>query len=373
MTRSWYLSFGLLPALLLLGCSHSSPAPAAPPTAQAQLVHSVAAQTPQAIRMTGTVHAKETALISAQVPGRIRQVLVQAGDRVRAGQLLATLDDAAMQSALGQATAAQTAFEKQQAGAQTNAQLAAETLTRYQLLKNEKSVSPQEFDEVEKRSQAAALQLQALEAQSQGAKATVEGARTQLGYTALHAPFAGIVTARMADPGTLAAPGIPLFQIDRDVPLQVYTTVDESLIGTVRMGMKVPVSIEGVDTAELTGTVAEIVPAADPASRSFLVKLDLPAVNNLRAGIYATAGFPGAVKPTILAPQSAVVMRGSLACVYALDADGLAQLRYVTLGSRQGDQVEILSGLAAGEALVNNPGDRDLAGRRIESVYGAQS
>jgi multidrug efflux pump subunit AcrA (membrane-fusion protein) len=79
------------------------------------------------------------------------------------------------------------------------------------------------------------------------------------------------------------------------------------------------------------------------------------------------------VKPTILAPQSAVVMRGSLACVYALDADGLAQLRYVTLGSRQGDQVEILSGLAAGEALVNNPGDRDLAGRRIESVYGAQS
>jgi multidrug efflux pump subunit AcrA (membrane-fusion protein) len=139
------------------------------------------------------------------------------------------------------------------------------------------------------------------------------------------------------------------------------------------MGMKVPVSIEGVDTAELTGTVAEIVPAADPASRSFLVKLDLPAVNNLRAGIYATAGFPGAVKPTILAPQSAVVMRGSLACVYALDADGLAQLRYVTLGSRQGDQVEILSGLAAGEALVNNPGDRDLAGRRIEPVYGAQS
>jgi len=116
------------------------------------------------------------------------------------------------------------------------------------------------------------------------------------------------------------------------------------------------------------------VPAADPASRSFLVKLDLPAVNNLRAGIYATGRFPGAVKPTILAPQSAVVMRGSLACVYALDADGLAQLRYVTLGSRQGDQVEILSGLAAGEALVNNPRrSRSRRERRIEPVYGAQS
>lgn len=352
---------------LLLGCSHAPPAPAAPPTAQAQLVRSVAAQMPQTIQTTGTVHAKETAVISAQVPAHIRQVLVQAGDRVRTGQLLLALDDAAMQSALNEATAAQSAAEKQQAAAQANAQLAAGTLVRYEMLRTEKSVSPQEFDEVEKRSQAAALQLDALEAQSQGAKAAVEGARTQLAYTALRAPFAGVVTARMADPGTLAAPGVPLLQLDRDGPLQLYTTVDESLIGSVRLGMKVPVGIEGFDPAGLTGTVVEIVPAADPESHSFMVKLDLPALKNLRAGMYATAGFSGAMKPLILAPQSAVVTRGSLACVYALDADGLAQLHYVTLGNRHGDQVEVLSGLAAGEALVNNPGDHDLAGRRIEA------
>ncbi|MFP5226867.1 MAG: efflux RND transporter periplasmic adaptor subunit [Acidobacteriota bacterium] len=352
---------------LLLGCTETKPAPAAPPTAQAQLVHSVAQQLPQTLSMSGTVHAKETAVISAQVPAHIRQVLVQAGDRVRAGQLLVTLDDAAMQSAVQQATAAQTAVEKQQAAAQTNAQLAAGTLARYEMLKNEKSVSPQEFDEVEKRSQAAALQLQAYEAQSAQARAAVEGARTQLGYTSLHAPFAGIVTARMADPGSLAAPGVPLLQVDRDGPLQVYTTVDESLIGTVRVGMKVPVAIDGIDAAGLSGTLAEIVPAADPASRSFLVKLDLPAVKNLRAGMYATAGFPGAMKPMILVPQSAIVMRGSLACAYALDQDGVAQLRYVTLGNRHGDQVEVLSGVGAGDMLVNNPGDRDLAGRRIEA------
>ncbi len=366
MKRVLLFSSGLLPALLL-GCSQTKPATTTTPTAQAQLVHSVAQPMPQTLQMTGTVHAKETAVISPQVPGHIRQVLVQAGDRVRAGQLLVVLDDAAMQSAVQQAAAAQAAVEKQQAAAETNAQLASGTLARYQMLKDEKSVSPQEFDEVQKHSQAAALQLQALEAQSAGAKAAVEGARTQLGYTSLHAPFAGIVTARMADPGTLAAPGVPLLQVDRDGPLQVYTTVDESLISTVRIGMKVAVGIEGFDAAEISGTVAEIVPAADPASRSFLVKLDLPAVKNLRAGMYATAGFPGATKPMILAQQSAVVMRGSLACIYALDQDGVAQLRYVTIGSRHGDQVEILSGAAAGEALVNNPGDRDLAGRRIEA------
>ena len=358
----------LLTPVLLMGCSHESqPVQAATPTAQAQVVKATQQQMPQSIRTSGTVHAKETAMISAQMPGTIRQVLVQAGDRVRAGQLLIALDDSAMRSELNRAMAAQMAVEKQQMAAQAGATLAAGTLARYQELKNEKSVSPQEFDEVQQRSEAAHLQLQALEAQSSEAKAAVAGARTQLGYMQLRAPFAGIVAARTTDPGTLATPGTPLLQIDRDGPLQLYTSVDESLIGSVRLGMKVPVSMDGMSAAEAMATVAQIVPAADPSSRSFLVKLDLPASKQLRAGMYATANFPGAVRSVIVAPASAVVMRGSLPCVYALDPEGVAQLRYVTLGNPHGDQVEILSGVTAGETLVNHPGDRDLAGKRIEA------
>lgn len=358
----------VLAPVFLLGCSHgNNAAPAPPPTIQAAIVESISAQMPQLIQTTGTVRAKETAIISAQVPGHIRQVLVEAGDRVRSGQLLVTLDDAAMQSALAQAIAGEAAAQKQRMAAQTQASLAAQTLARYRMLEEQKSVSPQEFDEIEKRSEAAQLEVDALAAQSEQATAAVAGARTQMGYATLDAPFAGVVTARMADPGTLAVPGIPVLQIDRDGPLQVYTTVDESLIGSVREGMKVPVSVEGIEATNLSGTVAEIVPAADPASHSFLVKLDLPAAKNLRAGMYATAGIPGGVKPMILAPQSAVAMRGSLACVYALDTNSVAQLRYVTVGNRHGDRVEMLSGVAAGEKLVNDPGDRDLAGKRIES------
>jgi RND family efflux transporter MFP subunit len=351
-----------------MGCSHESqPVQAATPTAQAQVVKATQQQMPQSIRTSGTLHAKETAMISAQMPGTIRQVLVQAGDRVRARQLLIALDDSSMRSELNRATAAQMAMEKQQMAAQAGATLAAGTLARYQELKNEKSVSPQEYDEVQQRSDAAHLQLQALEAQSNEAKAAVTGARTQLGYMQLPAPFPGIVTARTADPGTLATPGTPLLQIDRDGPLQLYTSVDESLIGSVRLGMRVPVNMDGMSPAEAMATVAQIVPAADPSSRSFLVKLDLPASKQLRAGTYATANFPGAVRSVIVAPAAAVVMRGSLPCVYALDGEGLAQLRYVTLGNPHGDQVEILSGITAGERLVNHPGDRDLAGRRIEA------
>lgn len=367
MKRALSFSLVLLP-VLLQGCSNqSTPAPASPPTAQAAVVQSVSEQMPQMIQATGTVHSKETAMISPQIPGHILQVLVKAGDRVRAGELLVTLDSAAMQSALQQATAGEAAIQQQQLAAQTQASLAKQTLARYQMLKAEKSVSPQEFDEVEKRAEAAQLQVAAYAAQSDQAKAAVNGARTQLGYTMLRAPFSGIVTARMADPGTLAAPGTPVLQIDRDGPLQVYVPVDESLIGSIRTGMKLPVTIEGVERQDLNGSVAEIVPAADPASRSFLVKLNLPAVSNLRPGMYATVGIPGAARPMILAPESAVTMRGSLACVYALDAGDVAHLRYVTLGNRHGDQVEILSGVAAGEKLVNQPGDRDLSGVRIEA------
>jgi RND family efflux transporter MFP subunit len=366
-------SFFALTTALLLGCSHSSgPAPSAPPIVKAKLVQSVSTLEPQAIRTTGTIHAKETAILSAQVPGRIRQVMVQAGARVEAGQNLITLDDDAMQSALSQARAGELAAQKQQMAAETDASLAAQTLARYQILKDQKSVSPQEYDEVQKRSEAAQLRVAAYAAQSQQAQAAVAGARTQLGYTHLRAPFAGIVTARMADPGTLAAPGVPLLQVDRDGPLQIYTDVDESLIGSVHPGMKIPASVEGIDTANLSATVAEIVPAADPGSRTFQVRLDLPSLKTLRAGMYATAEFPGESKSMILAPQSAIVQRGSLACAYALDANGVAQLRYITLGNRHGDLVEILSGISAGETLVDNPGDRDFAGQRIEASNGAK-
>ncbi len=354
-------------ALMALGCSHeATPTVQAPATAQAQLVKSVAEQGQQSIAMTGTVHAKESATISAQVPEPIRQVLVQAGDRVRAGQLLVVLDDGAMRAAVNQASAAGAAVEKQQMAAKSQAALAESTLARYQVLQQQNSVSPQEFDEVQKRAEGAQLQVQALAAQSDAAKAAVAGARTQLSYTQLRAPFSGVVTARMADPGTLASPGVPLLQIDRDGPLQLYTSVDESMIGTVREGMKVPVKVDGLSPGELTGTVAQIVPAADPASRSFQVKLDLPKTSGLRVGMYAAAEFPGGTRGMVVAPESAVVMRGSLACVYALDANGIAQLRYVTLGNRHGDAVEVLSGLTGGESLVNNPGDRELAGKRIE-------
>jgi RND family efflux transporter MFP subunit len=353
-------------AAMMAGCQGGESASPVTQTAQARVVESRQQQVPVNVRTTGTVHARETAIVSAQVMGRIQQVLVSAGESVRAGQTLVVLDDAALRASSDQAQAAVRAAQGQQAAAQTDASLAASTLERYRQLQAEKSVSPQEMDEVTRRAEAASARLDAVRAQTEAALAQTNGAAAMLSYTRLRAPFSGLVTARMADPGTMASPGMPLLQIDHAGALQLQTTVDESAISAIHKGMKVQVKFDGAGAATFAGAIAEINAAADPTSHSFLVKIDLPSSGQLRAGMYATAEFPNGVRQAILIPRSSVVSRGSLVCVYVLDARGIAQLRSVTLGAAQGNLVEVLSGISAGEKLVDAPADRDLAGKRIE-------
>jgi RND family efflux transporter MFP subunit len=365
--------------VMIAGCHGGEYAatPGTVQTMQARVVESQEQQVPVSLRSTGTVHARETAVVSAQVIGRIQQVIVREGDSVRAGQTLVVLDDAALRAQVEQAQAGVKAAFNMQAAAQTNAALAASTLGRYKQLESQKSVSPQEMDEVSRRAEAAAASLEATRAQTDAARAQESGARTMMSYTRLVAPFAGVVTARMADPGTMAAPGVPLLQIDQAAELQLQVTVDESAIGASHKGMKVRVDLDGGASTSgtgtnLAGTVAEIVPAADPSSHSFLVKIDLPSSSQIRAGTYGTAEFANGARHAILIPRSAVVARGSLNCVYVLDGQGIAQLRYITLGAAQGNLVEVLSGVSAGEKLVDLPSDREVAGKRIETSTGVR-
>src|ERR1039457_3426483 len=360
-------------AAMIAGCHGGEPAATsgAAQTMQARVVESQEQQVPVSLRSTGTVHARETAVVSAQVMGRIQQVLVREGDNVRAGQTLVVLDDAALRAQVEQAQAGVKAALNMQAAAQTNAALSASTLDRYKQLESEKSVSPQEMDEVSRRAEAAAANLEAVRAQTDAARAQESGARTMMSYTRLIAPFAGVVTARMADPGTMAAPGVPLLQVDQAGALQLQASVDESAIAAIHKGMKVQVGINGgsstsVGGTNLAGTVAEIVPAADPSSHSFLVKIDLPSSSQARAGMYGTAEFANGARQAILIPRSAVVSRGSLSCAYVLDGQGIAQLHYLTLGAPLGNLVEVLSGISTGDKLVDEPSDRNLTGKRIE-------
>jgi RND family efflux transporter MFP subunit len=357
---------------LLAGCHSDTPVrSAAIESVQARVVESRQQDAPQAVRVTGTLHSRQTAVLSAQVVGRVQQVLVREGDNVVAGQPLLILDDLTMRASADQADAAVKATASQQAAAQTSADLAASTLARYKQLQAQKSVSPQEMDEVTRRAEAAAAQVEALRAQGSAAKAQAAGASAMLSYTRIRAPFNGVITSRTADPGTLAAPGVPLLQIDSAGTLQLQTSVDESAITAVHIGMKIPVTIDAM-SSPLEGKVAQIVPAADPASHTLLVKIDLPSSKQLRAGMYGTTEIAMGKREAVVVPRSAIVIRGSLPCAYVLDPNGIAQLRYLTLGHEQGTLVEILSGISAGEKLIDEPGDRDLAGKHLEDQSGRQ-
>ena len=279
-------------ALAFAGCSSRPSAPAAPPVvtglhvAQAELQ-----QIPATADAVGTVHASESAILSAQTTGRITAVLVKEGDQVRAGQLLVKLDDAQPHAEAERAQSAEAGSEHEVEVAQSESALANSTLARYKLLRERKSISPQEYDEVERRAQVAAAQLEAARAQLASAHDSVTSARTVAGYSRLTAPFAGIVTARLMDPGSLAAPGAPLLEIDKAGTLQLDVTVDESLLSAVHQGMPLAVNIAAASAQPLKGRIAAIVPAADPGSHSFLVKIDLPSSRNLRAGMYGTAAI----------------------------------------------------------------------------------
>jgi RND family efflux transporter MFP subunit len=365
---SWFWT-SVAVMLTIGGCKSDVPAPgSAPQTVAARVVDVQKADAAALVRTTGTIHAHEAATLSAQVMARVEQVLVREGDVVHAGQTLVVLDDSTMHESVNQAEAGMKSAEQQLAAAQSNADLAESTLARFKQLEAQKSVSPQEMDEVSRRAEAARAQADAVKDQVEAARAQLAGARTMLGYTHIVAPFAGVVTARMVDPGAMAAPGVPLVQIDGAGALELNTTVPESIVASVHKGMKIGITTDASNGQRFEGTVTEVDPAADQSSHSFLVKIALPNSPLLRLGMFANAEIPSGMKQAILAPRSAIVMRGSLACAYALDANGIAQLRYLTLGNEVGDKVEVLSGVNSGEKLVDNPADRDLAGKRVEAL-----
>jgi multidrug efflux pump subunit AcrA (membrane-fusion protein) len=116
----------------------------------------------------------------------------------------------------------------------------------------------------------------------------------------------------------------------------------------------------------MKGRVAQIVPAADPASRSFLVKIELPTDMRFRSGLFGRAQFSRGERQSLVIPRTAVVDRGQLQGVFVLDQNKLASLHYITIGKPSGTNVEVLSGLQSGDRLVANPGELNLTGKRVE-------
>jgi RND family efflux transporter MFP subunit len=372
MNRNRTLFLSLLVLAMTLGlaaCSSDEHAAAtAPETVRnVALVTVHQANIPDLIESVGTVRALQTSQVASQTMGNIVEIRAHEGDRVKRGQVLAVIDDTQPRAAVERASAAEAAAQHEVTLADSGLALAESTLRRYQSLYDKKSVSPQEFDEVKTRQQAALAQRDMARAGEAQAKAALAQAQTSLEYTRVRAPFDGLVTEKKADTGTFASPGMPIFTVEDLHRYRLEATVNESDLRYVRQGQTVPVAIDALASSELKGKVVEIVPAADPASRSFLVKIELPADSHLRSGLFGRAYFSRGERSAMLVPQTAVVERGQLQGVYVLDMNKIASLQYVTLGRTSGSEVEVLAGLQDGEQLVAKPGEMELNGKRIEA------
>ena len=354
---------------LLAGCSSERQAVSAAPeiASNVSVISAQVANLPDLVEAVGTLRAAQTSQLASQMMGNIVEIRAHEGDRIQRGQVLAVLDDAQPRAALDRATAADLASQQEITASDSDLALAEATFKRYQILYDKKSVSPQEFDEVKARYQAAQARRDMARAGQSQAKAELQQARTALGYTRILAPFDGIVTEKKADIGTLASPGMLIFTVEDLHRYRLEATVNETDLRYVRMGEQVLVIIDAVGDREIKGRVVEIVPAADAASRSFLVKIEVPSDPVLRSGLFGRGRFTRGERSALLIPRTAVVERGQLQGVYVLDQNKIAGLRYITLGKPSGAQVEVLTGLQAGETLIADPGGRELSGKKIES------
>jgi RND family efflux transporter MFP subunit len=361
-----YFLFLPIPILLLTSCG-SEPArraaqPQAPPVAVQTAV--IATQDwPTSYEATGTVRARTTATISSKVMGYVQQVNAQVGDHVRQGQALITLDARDLDVSLRRAEAGRAEvesaipeLENATAAAKANLDLAQTTFQRMQELAAKKSISNQELDEASARLKAAQANYEMMRsrrAQVSSKTAVVEqevrAAGIMRDYARLAAPFSGVVITRTVEPGNLATPGSPLLTLEQDGLYRLEASVDESKLASVRVGQAVEAVLEA--DRKLSARVSEIVPSVDAASRTYIVKLDLPATPNLRTGMFGRAIFPLGMQQVVAVPLAALMERGQLQSVFVVE-DGVAHTRLVTTGRRIKDAVEVLSGLNAGEKVV---------------------
>jgi RND family efflux transporter MFP subunit len=190
------------------------------------------------------------------------------------------------------------------------------------------------------------------------AKADLSNARVYVGYAKLTSPINGIVVSKQTDIGYLATPGTPLLTIENNSRYQLEVSVEESRLGTIHPGDQAQLEIEALGERELSGSVEEIVPASDPNSRSYIVKVSVTKVAGalLRSGLYGKARFIVGQRQALAIPKTAISQRGQLTGVFVVDQSGLARLRLIKTGREFGERVEILSGLNTGDqVLIEGP------------------
>jgi RND family efflux transporter MFP subunit len=323
----------------------------------------------------GIVEARMSATLTSRILAPIREVRVSPGDRVRTGQVLIVLDGADLGAQARSAAAAAVAADQDIAATAADQQSAEAALVlaraghqRIAGLHVRRSATDQELDQTiaalrqaEANASAAAARARGAASGVDRARAAADAAATAASFATITAPFDGIVTETLADPGNMAAPGTPLLRMDDVRGFRLHVRVDESRIATVAPGDTVRVHLDtvGRDARHVEGQVTEVSRAVDADARAFLVKISLPGAADLRSGVFGRAFFQGRTRGGLDVPEGAIVRRGQMASVFVADND-IARLRLVSVTG-----TDVVAGLSPGDVVIVNPPPGLADGQRV--------
>jgi RND family efflux transporter MFP subunit len=286
----------------------------------------------------GTIRAVRETSVAARILGRVKALAIErAGQPVQQGQVIAELFAEDLQAAVEQARASLLASETRRDKARIDLDRTTDLV--------QKGVAAQD------RLDADSAAFRAADAQVEQSKQALAGAESALSFATVKAPIDGIVVDKKVQVGDVVQPGQAICSLYDPTRLQLVAIVREELAGKLQPGQQVDVGIDALGK-QCRGTVAEIVPEASAASRSFEVKVTGPCQPGIVTGMFGRLDVPLGVRRTLRVPERAIVRTGQLDFVYAVGADGTATRRYVRLGVATATGVEALSGIVAGERIV---------------------
>ena len=386
-SRSTLVALGVV-VLAGAGCNQDTRASAAPPKPvtpprQVRVAPAVQESVPRTVVVSGTLAAEEQVVLGAKVAGRLAELAVDLGSRVRKGQVLARIDRGAYQLRVDQAVAAlqqararlglppegtddrvdpeKTAVVRQARAVLDEAKLTRERSDRLweqQLIaRSQVDAAVAALQVAEGRYQDAIEEVRNRQAVLAQRRSELELARQQLADTALVSPIDGAVGQRQASVGEYLGSGAPVATLVRLHPLRLRVAVPEREAATVQIGQPVRLSVEG-DAAEHGGHVARLSPAIQEQNRTLTIEAEIPNERGLlRPGSFARASIvTQAAQSVIMVPSSAIVTFAGIEKVLTVK-DGKSIERRVQTGRRDGARVEIVSGLTAGEPVVVEPGN----------------
>jgi RND family efflux transporter MFP subunit len=310
--------------------SEAAPVPVSVMTVQSMKIDAV-------VTGAGVLNSRNTSILSSKVMGKVVELRVSEGDRVSQGTLLVKIESGEISA---QAYQAQAAFNN-----------AKGQYDRIKTLFDQHASTQMEMDQ-------ATLGLES-------ARAGLNAAKAMESYTTVVAPIAGQIVEKKINLGEMALPGQPLLKIEDNRALRLEATLNEQDIRVVHPGQSVRVRIDAVPDRQITGRVALVVPASDIRTHSFIVKIDVPAERNLVTGMYGKAFFSAGKRDAILVPRSSVVEMGGLTGVYIVSPEERAVFQMVQFGEKNGDSVEAVTGLKAGDRVVVSRHETSIDGRKV--------